>query len=212
MAAEHQKKSKSPLGDSATGRPSFFMMTSRFLPCRFLIPFLCIFLLSACSPAPTPTPFRPPTMEPPLIEPTLIIQPTKPVVVVQPTLQPTIAIVPTTSPKDCVNDLNFINDVTVPDNSFVTYGSSIVKQWLVQNTGTCNWDSSYRLRHLGGAVLGANEENMLYPARAGTQATIQILFTAPFTDGVYESAWQAYDPNGNPFGQTIYIRITVAAP
>ena len=149
-------------------------------------------------------------MEPLLIEPTLIIQPTKPVVVIQPTLLPTM--IPTTNPKDCVNDLSFISDVTVPDNSFVTYGSSIDKQWLVQNTGTCNWDSSYRLRHLGGAVLGAAEETMLYPARAGTQATIQILFTAPFTDGVYESAWQASGPDGNPFGQTIYIRITVAAP
>ena len=36
--------------------------------------------------------------------------------------------------------------------------------------------------------------------------------TAPFTDGVYESAWQAYDPGGQAFGQPIYIRITVAAP
>jgi hypothetical protein len=164
----------------------------------------------ACSPAPTPTPFRPPTMEQPLIQPTLIIQPTREVPTVPPTPLPTS--IPTTNPTDCVNDLSFINDVTLPDNSFVTYGSTMDKQWLVQNTGTCNWDSSYRLRHLGGAELGAAEEVMLYPARAGKQATIQIVFTAPFTDGVYESAWQAYDPNGNPFGQPIYIRITVAAP
>jgi hypothetical protein len=53
---------------------------------------------------------------------------------------------------------------------------------------------------------------MLYPAKSGTQATIQIVFTAPFTDGVYESAWQAFDPQGNPFGDPIYIRVTVAAP
>jgi len=149
-------------------------------------------------------------MVPPLIEPTLIIQPTRQVVVIQSTPLPTI--LPTTNPADCVNDLLFVSDVTIPDNTFVTYGASIEKQWLVENSGTCNWDSSYRLRHLGGAVLGAPEEVMLYPARAGTQATIQIPFVAPFTDGVYESAWQAYDSNSNPFGQPIYIRITVAAP
>jgi hypothetical protein len=176
----------------------------------FFFVILIHFSLWACSPTPTPTPFRPPTLEAPLIQPTLIIQPTKPVVIIQSTLPPTS--VPTTNPKDCVNDLSFVSDVTIPDNTFVTYGSSIDKQWLVQNSGTCSWDSSYRLRHLGGAELGATEEAMLYPARAGTQATIQILFTAPFTDGVYESAWQAYDPHGNPFGQPIYIRITVAAP
>jgi Ig-like domain-containing protein len=188
-------------------------MTKQFSLQRIVfVIILILFSLSAfaCTPVQTPTPFRPPTGEPPLIEPTLIIQPTKPVVIIQSTLPPTM--IPTASPKDCVNDLSFISDVTIPDNTFVTYGSSIDKQWLVQNSGTCNWDSSYRLRHLGGAALGASEEAMLYPARAGTQATIQILFTAPFTDGVYESAWQAYDPNGNPFGQAIYIRITVAAP
>jgi hypothetical protein len=201
-----------PVGRLGDGSPFFFMMnriqTSRF----FFVVILILFLLSACTSAPTPTPFRPPTVEPPLIEPTLIIQPTKPVVITESTLPPTIAIHPTANPKDCTNDLSFINDVTIPDNTFVTYGSNVDKQWLVQNSGTCNWDASYRLRHLGGAALGAAEEAMLYPARAGTQATIQIMFAAPFTDGVYESAWQAYDPNGNPFGQPIYIRITVAAP
>ncbi len=187
------------------------MTTHRLLPSRRLFAVVVILLsLSACSSVATPTPFRPPTLEPQLIEPTLIIQPTKQAVVVQSTPLPTI--IQTTNPQDCVSDLNFIDDVTITDNSFVTYGSNMDKQWLVENTGTCHWDASYRLRHLGGAVLGAPEEVMLYPAKAGTQATIQIVFTAPFTDGVYESAWQAYDPRGNPFGDPIYIRVTVAAP
>jgi hypothetical protein len=185
--------------------------SGRILPSRSLSVFILILiLLSACSPAPTPTPFRPPTVESPLIEPTFIIQPTRQVVVVQSTPLPTI--VPTVDPQDCFNNLRFVDDITVPDNSFVTYGSSIDKQWLIENNGTCNWSSEYRIKHLGGAELGAPEEIMLYPARAGTQATVQILFTAPFTDGVYESAWQAFDPGGNPFGDPIYIRITVAAP
>jgi hypothetical protein len=186
------------------------MTTRRILPSRRLFVVVLIFALVACSPAATPTPFRPPTMESPLIEPTLIIQPTKPVVVVQSSPLPTI--LPTTNPQECISDLNFVSDVTLPDNTFVTYGASMDKQWLVENTGTCPWDASYRLRHLGGAILGAPEEVMLYPAKAGTQATIQIVFTAPFTDGVYESAWQAFDPRGNPFGDPIYIRVTVATP
>ena len=171
---------------------------------------MILFSLSACSPASTATPFRPPTAQPPLIEPTLIIQPTKQVVVIQPSPQPTIvALSPTVNPQDCTNNLHFISDATVPDNSLVAIGSSIDKQWLVENSGTCNWNSSYRLKHLGGAVLGAQEEMMLYPARAGTQATVQIIFTAPFAEGAYESAWQAVDSKGNPFGDPIYIRITV---
>lgn len=195
------------------------MIQSRFAVSRIpsialkagLLAILLILLtLSACSPAPTPTPFRPPTVEAPLVEPTLIIQPTQQVVIIQATPLPTI--IPTVSPQDCSDNLHFIDDVTIPDNTFISYGASVDKQWLVENNGTCNWNASYRLKHLGGADLGTPEELMLYPARAGTQAMIQIIFTAPFTDGVYESAWQAFDPEGNPFGDPIYIRITVAAP
>jgi hypothetical protein len=186
-------------------------MITRFSPSRYLIliPFICVYLWS-CSPASTPTPFVPPTAQSLLIEPTFIINPTQNVVVIQSTLLPTI--VPTTNPDDCVSNLTFISDLTIPDNSFVTYGATIDKQWLVQNSGTCNWDANYRLRYIGGATLGAPEEIMLYPAKSGAQASIQILFTAPFTDGEYESAWQAFDTFGLAFGDPIYIRVNVASP
>jgi hypothetical protein len=167
---------------------------------------LMLVSFSACSPVPTPTPFRPPTAQAPLIEPTFIIQPTQEVVV-ESTPLPTIF--PTTNPADCVNNLTFLEDLTIPDNMFATFGLALDKQWLVVNSGTCHWNSAYRLRNIGGASLGAPEEIALYPARAGTQARIQILFTAPFAEGVYESAWQAIDADGNPFGDPIYIRIAV---
>jgi hypothetical protein len=168
---------------------------------------------SACAPLATPTPFIPPTAQPPLIEPTLIIQPTKEVVVVQSTPQATV-IVPTatTNPTDCINNLTFISDLTIPDGTTITYGATIDKQWQVENSGTCNWDASYQLRYIGGALLGAPEEIALYPAKSGTHTTIQITFTAPFSDGDYESAWQAFDSNGIAFGDPIYMRITVVSP
>jgi hypothetical protein len=164
-------------------------------------------ITSACAAVTTPTPFRPPTIQAPLIEPTLIIHPTQEVVVIQSTPLPTIF--PTVNPEDCLNDLRFVEDLTIPDNMFATLGITLDKQWRVENSGSCHWNANYRLRNIGGAALGAPAEIALYPARAGTQATIQILFTAPFTEGVYESAWQAIDPNGAAFGDPIYIRISV---
>jgi hypothetical protein len=167
---------------------------------------------SACSPVSTPTLFIPPTAQAPLIEPTFIIKPTQNVVVIQTTPLPTIVVpTATTNPADCINNLTFINDVTIPDNTSIAYGATIDKQWLVQNSGTCNWNADYRLRHVSGAALGAPEEIALYPAHSGTQATIQITFTAPFTDGPYESAWQAFDPSGLAFGDPIYIRINAVS-
>ena len=146
-------------------------------------------------------------MPAPLIEPTFIIHPTQEVAAVEPSPVPTLF--PTVNPAECSNDLNFIEDLTIPDNMFTTFGFSLDKQWRVENSGTCHWTSGYRLRHIGGAVLGAPEEIALYPARAGTQATIRILFTAPFTEGIYESAWQAVDSNGAAFGDPIFISIVV---
>jgi hypothetical protein len=183
-----------------TLNPNLLLLTSIFLA-----------LASSCSSAAPATPFIPPTGESPLIEPALIINPTPQTVQIQSSPIPTI-IIPTVDQTDCFNNLTFVEDLTIPDNDYVTYGSTIDKQWLVTNSGTCHWNSDYRLMHIGGAALGAPEEVALYPARAETQATLQIIFTAPFVDGTYESAWQAFDPNGLPFGDPIYIRILVAAP
>ena len=202
-----------PCWGDPLGRPFFIIMSLRPSSKRFspgpLLSALILTLLfaSACSPASTPTPFRPPTIQPPLIEPTFIIHPTQEIVVIQSTPLPTIF--PTVNPEECDNNLAFIEDLTIPDNMVTTFGLALDKQWLVQNSGTCNWDSGYRLKHIGGGVLGAPEEIALYPARAGTQAAIQILFTAPFTEGVYESAWQAMDADGIAFGDLIYIRVVV---
>ncbi|HEX7541128.1 MAG TPA: NBR1-Ig-like domain-containing protein [Anaerolineales bacterium] len=99
--------------------------------------------------------------------------------------------------------------MTIPDYSVVAPGSTLDKQWLVQNSGSCNWDSHYRLRLVSGNGLGASLEEALYPARAEMQATLRIIFTAPLEAGEYYSEWQAFDPKGIPFGEAFFIKIIV---
>jgi hypothetical protein len=159
-----------------------------------------IFLLTSCAPPATSTIFVPPTQP----VPTLVLPTTTPIA------SPT-SILPTTTPTTgpCTNDLNFIDDVTIEDGTIVSPGSSVDKQWLVSNSGSCNWDASYHMKWIGGDPLGAVTEQVLYPARAGSQATIRILFTAPTIAGTVQSAWQAYGPDGVPFGDPMYIEIVV---
>src|SRR6266496_496914 len=146
-----------PCWGDPLGRPFFIMMprrSRRFLRDRlpsivlraslFAIILILLFA-SACSPASTPTPFRPPTIQAPLIEPTLIIHPTQEIVLIQSTPLPTIF--PTVNPEECSNNLTFIEDLTIPDNTFTTFGLVVDKQWQVENSGTCNWNSNYRLKH-----------------------------------------------------------------
>ena len=129
----------------------------------------------------------------------------------QPTSVPTITMLqPQPTPSiACKDNLLFINDVTIPDNTVVAPGIVLDKQWLVQNNGNCNWDTRYRLRLVSGAALGASPEQALYPARAGTQVNLRILFTAPQETGDYVSEWQAFDANGIPFGDSFFMKIIV---
>ncbi len=163
---------------------------------RFFIISVSIFLilwLAACSPEASATPYLPPTPAPRLTLPSL---PT-------PTLPPGV---PT---PVCTDNLDFLDDLTIPDYSLVSPGSLLDKQWLVQNSGSCNWDERYRLRFIGGHPMGATEEQALFPARAGAEAVIRILFTAPAEAGEYFSLWQAYGPNGIAFGEAFLIKVIV---
>ena len=185
-------------------------------PSLLAIPLALTLLLSACASRSTAAPFIPPAAESsvptqnatstpnssPVALPTFTVAPP----IVSPS--PTIALVPTSA--TCANNLTFVQDLTVPDGTIVQPGGTVEKQWLVTNSGTCNWDSSYRMKFTGGDTLGAVAEQALYPARAGTQATLKITFTAPLEAGTYRSAWQAFAPDGSSFGDAVYMTIVVS--
>ena len=162
----------------------------------FLFTVLLIVSLSACA-AVGPTP---PTASPSL--PASILPIDTPII-----LSPSPA-APTATPS-CTDNLTGIQDVTIPDNTVVAPGALLNKQWLVQNSGSCNWDSRYRLRLTSDDPLGASPEQALFPARAGTETVIRIGFIAPLVEGEYKSVWQAFDPNGIPFGDPIFIKVVV---
>ncbi len=172
----------------------------RFLHSLCLLLFLlaiCPFWLASCAPGP-------PTAE-------IYRPPTSPVVTGEtPAGDVAIQNLAESNPAlQCMDGLRFLGDLTVPDGTIVQPGEAIDKQWLVQNDGTCNWDVRYRLRLTGGPNLGAEAEQALYPARGGAQVALRILFTAPLEPGTYQSAWQAYDPRGQPFGDAVFISIVV---
>ncbi len=112
----------------------------------------------------------------------------------------------------CIAGLTFLDDLTIPDGSSVSPGTLLDKRWLVENSGSCNWNQSYRLKIIAGPDLGAPNEQALYPARSGTQAVIRIAFIAPAEPGAYRSAWQAFSPQGEPFGDPFFIEIIVQMP
>jgi hypothetical protein len=65
------------------------------------------------------------------------------------------------------------------------------------------------LRLIDGNGLGVSPEQALFPARAGLNAVLRIIFTAPVEPGEYYSEWQAFDDQGFPFGESFLIKIII---
>jgi hypothetical protein len=145
------------------------------------------------------TPFLPPTLGPATPK--------------SPPQTPTVASAQPLSPASaCSDKLVFLDDLSIKDGTVFQPGAQLDKRWKVENGGTCNWDQHYRMKLIAGSELGVPAEQALYPARSGSQAVIRIVFTAPAEAGNYRSAWQAYNPQGDPFGDPFFIDIVVAAP
>jgi hypothetical protein len=180
---------------------------------RLLISSLALaVLLGACAPEPAFTPFVPPPNQTALT-PTGLALDSLPTLAASPTALPTSLTntpAPTGTPEACTNDLTFNQDLTIPDGAVLTPGSTIDKQWQVTNSGTCNWDSAYRFKLIFGEALGASTEQALYPARAGTQVALRVAFLAPLEEGTYQSAWQAFGPDGLAFGDAVFMQIIVS--
>ena len=162
--------------------------------------------LTACgeqvvTPTPTSGVYRPPTA---MVEPTNIPVPT--------TNTDSEALPgeerPTLVPE-CTNSLWFQEDLTIPDGTEVSPGEKMDKRWLVLNNGSCNWDDAYQVRLIAGPNIGVPQLQALYPARSGTEAVIRMNFLAPQELGAYRSAWQAYDPDGQAFGDPFFIDFIV---
>ena len=117
-----------------------------------------------------------------------------------------------TQVPNCSNDLDFLEDLTIPDGMLVNPGTTVEKEWRVKNSGTCNWNNAYSLHLISGSELGVDPVQALVPARNGTETIIRLDFIAPAEPGRYEAKWQACDPDGKPFGEWMSIAISVTSP
>jgi hypothetical protein len=168
-------------------------------------------LLAACNGnSPSPTAPIVVTPLPPSATSTLGPTDTPPISVATATeaLTPTETATPA-GPAPCVNDAEFVRDLTVPDGTQFLPGQTFTKQWEARNSGTCDWGINYRLVLVSGDSLGAASEQALYPAIVGRPATFEIVMTAPETPGAYTGRWQARDPENNLFGAVVFVTIEV---
>lgn len=147
---------------------------------------------------PTATPLVPPTATPESVA--------------GPTATPRPPVTPEV--KSCVDNLAFVNDITIPDGTAVDPDQRFAKTWEVSgaaDSGTpCAWASTYSLTFIDGNPMGWDGNMLLTRVDQATNIyQISVNLIAPTTPGVYQARWQMTNEFGQPFGQIIYLAIVV---
>ena len=83
-----------------------------------------------------------------------------------------------------MDNVQFIADVTIKDNSTIEPGKSFVKTWSVKNTGNTTWTTDYQLVFVRGDRLGiAGSVNVPKSVAPGGTVDISVNMTAPASAG-----------------------------
>jgi hypothetical protein len=129
-----------------------------------------------------------------------------------PTNAPTLASAP--SDPNCVS-ANLVGE-NPPDGAILAPGEYFWKTWTLLNTGTCAWDSSYKLIFWSGELMGGL---ISYPLPVevlpNEQKDISIYLKAPDTEGTFTGYWQLQSPWNANFGvgvskEPFYVQVVVS--
>ena len=109
--------------------------------------------------------------------------------------------VPDVDLATCTNSIEYVQDMTIPDDTQFTPGTEFVKTWRLKNNGTCPWTTNYSLVAVDGDVIPAPASNPLPQVVVpGQTVNLSVTFTAPAEFGTYRSNWQISKADGQPFG------------
>jgi hypothetical protein len=147
-------------------------------------------------------------LEPEVKQPTLAIPTLMPTLAL-PTVAPvaTMTAVPTAAPDPCL--FAAMTSETIPDNTKFSAGETFTKSWTLKNTGTCDWNTDYRLSFKSGDQMGAVDfVKISEETDPGEKIKIEVDMTAPASDGTYKGVWQMETNKGVKFGQ-VWVQIIV---
>lgn len=128
---------------------------------------------------------------------------------------PTPTPAPTSTPgpaPECVDGLTFLEHPSGDaNNTEMGPGEAFEKVWRVQNTGTCTWDSSYRVVHIEGARMGGAPTQIQGTVAPGQTYDVAVKLVAPLKAGTYQARWQMQNGQQRAFGERLPVSIRVRA-
>ncbi len=105
------------------------------------------------------------------------------------------------SEGECVDDILFTSDITIPDDTIIAAGETFTKTWELLNNGTCTWGAGYSLVFTAGDQMGSPDIRPLgQTVGPGETIELSITLTAPTEPGNYRGEWKLRNANGVLFG------------
>lgn len=124
--------------------------------------------------------------------------------------------IPTATPIPC-NQASFVKDVSIPDWTELTPGTSFTKTWRIKNTGSCTWTTAYDLVFTNGNAMNAPAYVPLAGSVApGQTIDISVNMKAPEASGDYSGFWMLRNQNDALFGvsadglTSLWVKIKVS--
>jgi polar amino acid transport system substrate-binding protein len=137
-------------------------------------------------------------------------------------LLPTPTPAPTSTagpPPACVDSLELVGhpnlEPDLDDPPEMAPGEPFTKIWRVKNTGTCTWDTNYRLvfasGNTPGAQMGGQPTPLTESVAPGETTDVGVDLVASIKPGVYLAWWQMENGDAQAFGERLPVAIEVPA-
>ena len=127
-----------------------------------------------------------------------------------PQVLPTPTPAPTSTPgpaPECVDGMALVKDLT--PGIELKPGQTFTKGWQVQNTGTCTWDTNYRLDFASGQKMGGQAVAVSRQIAPGENYDFQLQLVAPLKVGDHQGIWQMHNAQNQAFGERLKVNVNV---
>lgn len=105
---------------------------------------------------------------------------------------------------------SYLSDVTIPDGTVLAPGTTFTKTWSLQNTGSCEWTTSYSMVFYSGNAMSGSTTALSESVSIGSSGNISVELTAPSSAGIYTGYWRLQNASGTSFGEAVYVQIVVS--
>ncbi len=128
---------------------------------------------------------------------------------------PAAQITPSITPTETACDnMVFVSDVTIPDQSEMTPGQEFIKTWKVRNIGSCAWKTNYRLVFAYGnpavdGKMSGDTTALTAEVLPGAEGDVSVKLKAPTPLGTYTGKWRLQNNNGYNFGEDLIVVVVV---